>query len=137
MSGTNMSSVLSELSNQSPFQGSLSGEKLVPGVVPITLLDAIDRGLKYNLGLYTSSEAQETVRAARLRSLAGLLPSLSARAAESVQQINLAAFGFSLPGAPTIVGPFAITDIRAAASAPVIDMEALNKLRFNLVAADE
>jgi outer membrane protein TolC len=129
MSGTNMSSVLSELSNQSPFQGSLPGEKLVPGVVPITLLDAIDRGLKYNLGLYTSSEAQETVRAARLRSLAGLLPSLSARAAESVQQINLAAFGFSLPGAPTIVGPFAITDIRAAASAPVIDMEALNKLR--------
>jgi outer membrane protein TolC len=123
------SSALSEISNQNPFQGSISGEKLVPGVVPITLLDAINRGLKYNLGLYTSSQTEQSVRAARLRSLAGLLPSLSARAAETVQQINLAAFGFSAPGFPMIVGPFAITDLRAAASAPIIDLEALNKLR--------
>jgi outer membrane protein TolC len=120
---------LSDNSNQNPFQGSISGEKLVPGVVPITLLDAINRGLKYNLGLYTSSQTQETVRAARLRSLAALLPSLSARAAENLQQVNLAAYGFALPGFPSVVGPFAITDIRASAAAPILDIEALNRLR--------
>lgn len=121
---------LTDLTNQNPFQGSISGEKLVPGVVPITLLDAIDRGLRYNLGLYTSTQTQESVRAARLRSLSNLLPNLSARAAESVQQVNLAAYGFTPPpGTPLVVGPFAVTDIRAAASAPIVDMEALNKLR--------
>lgn len=35
---------------QSPFSGSVPA-KLVPGVLPISLQDAIDRGLKQNLGL--------------------------------------------------------------------------------------
>ena len=36
----------------------------------------------------------------------GLLPNLSANLRENVQQTNLAAFGFSLPGRPSVVGPF-------------------------------
>jgi len=120
---------LSDALGQNPFSGSISGEKLVAGSVPITLLDAIDRGLKYNLGLYTSQQTSETVRAARMHALSELLPSLSARASESVQQINLAAFGFAPPTGSPIVGPFGVTDIRAAATAPIIDFQALNKLR--------
>jgi outer membrane protein TolC len=119
----------SDVSSENPFSGSVSQEKIVPGSIPITLLDAINRGLKYNLGLYTSQQTQETVRAARLRALSNLLPNLAARATESVQQINLAAFGFAPPTGSPIVGPFGVTDIRAAATVPVIDFESLNKLR--------
>jgi outer membrane protein TolC len=120
---------LSDALNQNPFSGSISGEKLVPGSIPVTLLDAVNRALKYNLGLYTSQQTSEAVKAARLKSLADLLPNVSARAAESVQQINLAAYGFAPPTGSPIVGPFGVTDIRAAATAPIIDFQALNKLR--------
>ena len=37
----------------SPFSGSVPA-KLVPGVMPLSLQDAIDRGLKQNLGLLLS-----------------------------------------------------------------------------------
>jgi outer membrane protein TolC len=116
-------------SAQNPFLGSAYTEKLVPGSVPVTLLNAIDRGLKYNLGLYTSQVSQETVAGARLRSLSDVLPNLNARAAETIQQINLATFGLTVPGFPTIVGPFAVNDVRAIVTSPVIDMTLINKLR--------
>jgi hypothetical protein len=38
----------------SPFAGSVPG-KLVPGVMPLSLRDAIERGLKQNLGLLLSN----------------------------------------------------------------------------------
>ena len=38
----------------SPFAGSVPA-KLVPGVIPLSLQDAIDRGLKQNLGLLLSN----------------------------------------------------------------------------------
>ena len=116
-------------SQQNPFQGSAYTDKLVPGSVPVTLLDAIDRGLKYNLGLYTSQVSQETVAGARLRALSDILPNLNARASEVIQQINLATFGLTVPGFPTIVGPFAVNDVRAAVSSPILDMNLINKYR--------
>lgn len=127
--GLNIQSALSSLTNQNPYTGSISNEKPVPGAIPITLLDAINRALKYNLGLYTSQTSQQTVQAARLKAMADLLPNLNARAADEVQQINLATFGFNLPGFPTIVGPFNVVDLRAQASAPILDFQAINKLR--------
>ena len=128
-SGLNIQSSLSELTNQNPYSGSISNQKPVPGSIPITLLDAIDRGLKYNLGLYTSQTSQQTVQAARLKALADLLPNLNAHAADEIQQINLATFGLSIPGFPTIVGPFNVVDFRATVSAPILDFQAINKWR--------
>jgi outer membrane protein TolC len=126
---TNAMPSFSAATTQNPFSGSISGQKLVPGSIPVTLLDAINLGLKYNLGLYSTQISEQTVRAARLRALSNLLPNLAFRASESVQQINLAAFGFAPPTGSPIVGPFGVTDIRAAATSPIIDMEALNRLR--------
>ncbi len=122
-------SVSIPLGDQSPFQGSASTDKLVPGSIPITVLDAIDRGLKYNLGLFTSRVAQDTVAGARLKALSDILPSLNARATETIQQINLATFGLTVPGFPTIVGPFAVNDVRAALRGPILDFEAINRYK--------
>lgn len=128
-SGIDVQSSLSEFTNQNPYTGSTSNEKVVPGSVPITLLDAIDRGLKYNLGLYTSQISQQTVQASRLQALANLLPNLNAHAADEVQQINLATYGLSVPGIPAIVGPFNVVDFRAVVSTPILDFQAINKWR--------
>ena len=122
-------SALSELTNQNPYTGSVANEKPVPGSIPLSLLDAINRGLKYNLGLYTSETSQKTVQAARLQALASLLPNLNAHFADTEMQSNLATFGLSVPGFPTIVGPFNVLDARAYLSGPALDFQAINKLR--------
>lgn len=87
--------------------------------------DAIDRGLRTNLGLLLSAQASETARGERLRSLGALLPKLTGAISENVEQINLKTHGidFHLPGfsTPTIVGPFHYTDVRAYASFNVLD----------------
>lgn len=112
------------------FNGSAKVDKLVPGVIKLSVLDAIDRGLKHNLGLLLSQEQTGNARAQRWRSLSQLLPNITFRSSETIQQINLAAFGipFTVNGS-TIVGPFAIFDARPAMTERLLDFSAINRLR--------
>ncbi len=125
------------LGQQSRFQGSVPAGTASPTPVALTLRDAIDRGLRTNLGLLVSGSASETARGERLRSLSALLPQLNGRVSETVEQINLKTFGFSFqtPGFsfPIIVGPFHYTDVRASASFSVYDYN----LRKNYRASKE
>lgn len=115
--------------SQNPLFGSVASGKATPEVLPLSTLDAIDRGLKYNLSLLLSEQATTAARGARYRALADVLPTLTSHVAESVQQINLSSFGISLPGVPAIVGPFAEFDARVFASGSFFDLHALNLLR--------
>ncbi|HEY4363816.1 MAG TPA: TolC family protein [Bryobacteraceae bacterium] len=105
---------------RSPFQGSVPAGAPSSAPLALTLHDAIDRGLKANLGLLTSETTNESARGERLQRLSALLPQLDGRVGETVQQINLETIGFNLkiPGVsiPTVVGPFHYTDVRASAS---------------------
>ena len=104
---------VSPIPSQSPFLGGTPTGKATGTAIPLTLRDAIDRGLRYNLGLVLSGIASRSARAQRLRSLSDLLPHVAARTAESEQQINLAAFGFPAPpGTSEIIGPFSVFDAR-------------------------
>lgn len=104
---------------QSPVFGSVPAGKPTGGVITITALDAIQRGLKYNLSLLFSREALQAATGARWRALGDVLPNLNGRIAETEQQTNLAAFGLSIPGFPQIVGPFGIFDARVLGTASV------------------
>jgi outer membrane protein TolC len=96
----------------------------------LKIADAISLGLRNNLGLILSTQGGEAARAARMRSLSNLLPTVNAHVTESVQQINLAAFGFPLtPGQPAVIGPFSVFDARATLSQRLVDMKAINDLR--------
>src|ERR1700724_55615 len=94
------------LAQQSQFQSSVPTGAVSSAPVALTLRDAIDRGLKANLGLLVSDSASETARGERLRSLSALLPQLNAKAGETVQQISLKTIGFNFqfPGVsiPTV-----------------------------------
>src|SRR5207249_5184818 len=83
-------------SNISPdLLGSVSQGGSSTGTIQLSLGDAIDRALKYNLaGIIGEQETRVSV-AARVRALSELLPKVNANITETVQQINLAAFGFS------------------------------------------
>jgi len=111
---------------QPQFQGSVPTGVASPTPVALTLLDAIDRGLKTNLGLLLSGQVSETARGERLRSLGALLPQVTGAVSENIQQIDLPSHGinFHLPGGfttPTVVGPLHYTDARAYASFNVFD----------------
>jgi outer membrane protein TolC len=121
--------------NESPFAGGVPGQP-TPGVLKLTLEDAIQRGLKYNLGLYLSGQGTMQARGARLQALSGLLPNLVAHVSRAEEQINLAALGFPGTvaqkfGISTVVGPFPIFDARAAATES-LSLAALNNYRASL-----
>src|SRR6202142_2175764 len=124
--------VTAPASGGSSFSGSVPTQ-LVPGVLALSLQDAIDRGLKQNLGLLLSSADVGNARGQRWQQLSALLPHISAAPYVDISQVNLAEFGFSfhIPGAniPTIVGPFSYFDARANLSQSLFDWSAINKTR--------
>jgi outer membrane protein TolC len=98
--------------------------------IPLSVSDTIDRALKYNLGTIISEQETRVSRAERVRALSELLPKVSMSVGESVQQINLAVFGFSgFPGVAPIVGPFSVLDVRARYVHTVMDFRYLHELR--------
>jgi outer membrane protein TolC len=117
--------------SQNPFLGGTPAGQVTAGVIDLSLGDALDRALKYNLGLLLTQQGSEQVRAARARALSDLLPNVDAHVAESVQQINLLALGVPasfLRGISPIVGPFEVFDLRATATEG-LSFRALNALR--------
>ncbi|HZU09554.1 MAG TPA: TolC family protein [Pseudacidobacterium sp.] len=109
----------------SGFQGSVVQQKPTEGILPLSLDDAIQRGLKYNLGLVLSNENTLSANGSRLQELQALLPVASASLKESVQQVNLAAEGLRIPGFPQIIGPFGYTDVRASLNWSLLNVASL------------
>jgi outer membrane protein TolC len=125
-----VNSVLQQLgTSDNPLLGSVPQGKVSPDTVQLSLLDAIDRGLKFNLGLMLSEQGTNSAQAERVRALSQLLPHFDGRIAESVQQINLKAYGFAQPGMPYVVGPFSVFDARASATQNFLDFPLLYKNR--------
>src|SRR5438270_1798143 len=107
-----------------------------PTAIPLSLSDAINRGLKANLGLLTSDQASREARAQRIRALSGLLPSVNGQASITEQQLNLQALGFLVsppPSAgftiPNIVGPYSYQSALASAQIPMFDYGAISNFR--------
>ncbi len=127
----------SQSSAQDPFAGSVVTEKATDQVIQLSLKDAINRGLKANLGALLTEQGITSARAQRWRALQQMLPDLTGRVGESVQEVNLAAMGFKFPGVPTIIGPFSNFDARAylTASAGLSQYQSIRAAVENLKAA--
>ena len=99
-----------------PFLGSVPTGQATGTTLDLSLSEAFDRALRYNLGAIEGRENMRASQAARLRSLNARLPNVSGRVSAAVNQINFQALGFglSIPGVavPTVVGPFRVTDAR-------------------------
>ena len=87
----------------------------------LTLNDAITLALKYNLGVRVAGTQAGEAEGARDRQLATLLPHVTGESLANLQNRNLAVLGVSVPGIPTVAGPFAYYDFRVAASQTLID----------------
>lgn len=121
--------------NTDPYAGSLPQGKPTNEVLQLTIQDAIQRGLKYNLGIYLNRKDTEIARAARLRAASDVLPNVNGSLSQEEEKINLAALGFNpslLGGAfaiPSSVGPFGVSDARARVTWSVVDLHSIDNLR--------
>jgi len=118
-------------SGVSPFAGSVPA-KLVPGVMPLSLQDAINRGLKQNLGVLLSHADIRSARGQRWEQLSALLPHLTAAPYVEASKINRAELGLTSVGGiriPTSVGPFSYFDARANVSQTLFDWKSINATR--------
>lgn len=110
---------------QNPLLGSVPTGQATGAALKLSLREAFDRALKYNLGAIESMESTRAARAARLRGLNALLPNLTGRVSYTLQQIDLRTLGFSvsIPGVSirTVVGPFGVADARASVSQEIFN----------------
>lgn len=118
------------------YQGSVPQGTASGAPIPLSLSEAINRGLKANLGLLTSEESSRQVRAERLRALSSLLPSVNGQLSMTEQQLNLQALGFlvSFPPSlgfsiPRIVGPYSYQAALANATVPIFDYSSISNFR--------
>jgi outer membrane protein TolC len=107
------------------FQGSVGAGQATGQTLNLTLDEAIQRGVKNNLGAILSGTQTASAKAQRLSQLQPLLPDVEFNAREAEQQVDLAAQGLRIPGFPTIIGPFGYTDLRASLSWSLLDLKAL------------
>jgi outer membrane protein TolC len=110
--------------------GSVSQGTLTSGPISLSVADAISRALKNNLGPILAEQESLVSSAARVRALSELMPKINAGVTETVQQLNLAAFGFtSFPGVPSVIGPFSVFDVRARYAQEAVNFRFLHELR--------
>jgi outer membrane protein TolC len=117
----------------SPFASSVPA-KLVPGVLSLSLQEAIDRGLKQNLGLLLSHADIGAARGERWEALSVLLPHVTASPYAAESKVNIDELGFAglasafhLPS-PS-VGPFSYFDARANVTEKLFDWKSINSTR--------
>ncbi len=108
--------------DSSTYQGSVSDGRVTPGVLPLSLDEAIQRGLKFNLGMILTSQNTQSARGARLEQLQSLLPTVSGTVKAAVQETDLQAQGLRIPGFPAIIGPYGYSDIRGSLSWSLLNL---------------
>jgi outer membrane protein TolC len=120
---------------QGPFGGSASSTTKLPFSGRLSLREAVDRAVEFNLGSVGLTAAVQQARGQTKVARSVLLPNLNASLSDTLQQTNLQALGlrlnFPVPGfsPPTIVGPFNFFDLRATLSQTVFDLTARNNYR--------
>ncbi|HEX4346786.1 MAG TPA: TolC family protein [Vicinamibacterales bacterium] len=97
--------------------------QLQSAALPLTLDEAIRRGVEFNTALLISGAITDQARAARLQQLSALLPKIDGSLRESRQKTNLLALGIGFPGVPPTV-EVPNFDARVSVSASLFDLHA-------------
>jgi outer membrane protein TolC len=119
--------------SQSSFTGSEPESKPSVEILQLDFKEAIDRGLRRNLGLLLSDDQITNARGERWKELSNLLPDLTARIQEDAQTTSLTALGFKnnvfpFP-VPRVIGPFNYFDARATLNQSIFNFSSLEKER--------
>jgi outer membrane protein TolC len=99
-------------------------------VLPVSIADAIARGLKQNLGVVLGEQAVRSASGTRWQALSGVLPTASVGISQAREEINLEEYGFPVaPGQSPILGPFNVSAVHLTAVAPIFDYAAIQRAK--------
>jgi outer membrane protein TolC len=116
--------------SQGPFSGSVRAGESTTEPLPLSLKDAIERGLKSNLGVLLSRQTVRAAHGQREQSLSALLPHLALSSTVNLQQLNVKAQeGIQFPGLPSVIGPFTYFDTRVRLTQSLFDLPAVLRAR--------
>lgn len=102
----------------------------------LTVGDAIRMALGSGTQAELARSNEQMARIARSEALSALMPQADAKLMRYSQSINLATFGFSLPGLPPVIGPFNVTDAQLSAAVQVFNFAALRRYQSLKSSAD-
>ena len=115
---------------QSPYLGGVPMGTASPTALSLSLEDAVARGLRQNLGGLLSTDAVSGARGERWRALSALLPNLSTATSLGVRQNDLkTAIGITVPGHPSVIGPFGVFDTRVYLDQSLFNWESIERAR--------
>jgi len=114
--------------------GSVPSGPATNEVLRLTLRDAINMALRYNLALIESGENVRALRGQRLRALSSLLPQVSAGASENVEQFSSATLGIRSTFIPSVIGPFSYSAAQASLSQTLFSFESIQRFRASRTA---
>jgi outer membrane protein TolC len=130
---TSVNTLNPTISVQGNYGGSVNSTASLPFSGKLSLAEAIQRGVRSNLGAVGMAEALAQARGQARGARSALLPNFSGDVADTEETINLRTFGFSFgfPGVsiPALVGPFNVLDLRARVSQTIADFTSLNNYR--------
>jgi anti-anti-sigma regulatory factor len=127
-----LSSAPAAKAQNQPVNGSLPSGPASDQIIRLTLRDAVNMALKYNLGAIESGENAQIARGQRLLALSRLLPQVGVGASENVGQLSLATFGFeklNLPGLPKVIGPYSYSTVDANLTQTLLNFESIQRFR--------
>jgi outer membrane protein TolC len=106
------------------------------GVVPLSLAEAIAKGLKQNLGVVLGEQAVRSAHGTRWQALSGMLPTAAVTLGQAREEINLEEYGFPVaPGQSPILGPFNVSSMHLVATTPIFDYSAIQRAKAGADAA--
>ena len=134
--GSGVNTVQSTVNITGQYPGSVSDPSMVPETVALSFNDAMQLGLRFNLGGVTTGNLQIQARSQRLAALSQLLPNVTGVLSQTVSQVYLPAEGLSnstFGGGglkiPETTGQFHFYTLQGAFSQDAFDLTALHNLR--------
>jgi outer membrane protein TolC len=112
--------------------GGVPTGKTSPTALPLSLEDAVTRGLRQNLAGLLSSDAVSGAHGERWQALSALLPNLTTGTSFGVRQVDLKAtigINIPVPGVPRVIGPFGVFDTRGYLDQSVFNWESIERAR--------
>jgi len=100
-----------------------------PPPCPLTMDEAITRGLQANINVLVSGTRVDEAAGTRQRRLSAYLPHLRIETPVAYQTRNLRAQGISFPGVPSIVGPFTTYDFRLYGDQTIFDLQSYHNIK--------
>src|SRR5580704_2330438 len=118
--------------SQNPYLGSVPSRN-TGARIELSFKDALNRGLRYNLGLIETNQARADVRAERLRALSALLPQLASDGRLGYENLSYKEIGLKLPpipglpALPSTSGAFGYQDARISFGQSLYNAELRNQ----------